>query len=215
MSAHVLGASRIAAVAGVDPYCTPHQLWLEMTGQAVREDNENMLRGRCLESGLVDWWAAITGATDVRKQVVVTLPSDPRIGATLDAVANIDIIGNAGLATEADVLVETKCPRSDGKRVDGAWVKIWGGPDNAHPFHYRLQVVFQLGVAQAAGLAVEYGELAAGPCWGELLRFRVDPQPELFAQLVATAQRFLSYVEAREPLPESWPGVGVAVEATP
>lgn len=214
MSGHRLGASSIAAVVGIDPFRTPQQLWEEMTGRRQREENEQMWRGIYLESGLVDWWAHLAKATDVRKQVRCEYPADKRLGATLDATA---LVVDDAEADDGDdglhrlpspgpklVAVETKCPRSDGKKTEAGWVKVWGGPDNAHPEHYRLQVVFQLGVARAAGVEVAYGELVAGPLWGELLRFRVDHDAQLFAALVARAQQFLAYVEADEPLPESW-----------
>lgn len=44
-----LGGSTIGAAAGVDPYCSPIRLWLEMTGRVERAESEAMYLGRLLE----------------------------------------------------------------------------------------------------------------------------------------------------------------------
>lgn len=44
-----LGGSTISAAAGVDPYCSPIRLWLEMTGRIERAETEAMRLGRLLE----------------------------------------------------------------------------------------------------------------------------------------------------------------------
>ena len=44
-----LGGSTIGAAAGVDPYCSPIRLWLEMTGRIEREQTEAMYFGTLLE----------------------------------------------------------------------------------------------------------------------------------------------------------------------
>lgn len=44
-----LGGSTIAAAAGIDPYCSPIRLWLEMTGRVHREETDAMRLGRRLE----------------------------------------------------------------------------------------------------------------------------------------------------------------------
>ena len=44
-----LGGSTIGAAAGVDPYCSPIRLWLELTGRIERQETEAMYLGRLLE----------------------------------------------------------------------------------------------------------------------------------------------------------------------
>lgn len=45
----VLGGSQIAAAAGIDPYCSPIRLWLEMTGRIERAQTEAMRLGTLME----------------------------------------------------------------------------------------------------------------------------------------------------------------------
>ena len=49
-----LGGSTIAAAAGIDPYCSPIRLWLEMTGRVEREETEAMRMGQRLEPVIFD-----------------------------------------------------------------------------------------------------------------------------------------------------------------
>lgn len=44
-----LGGSTIGAAAGVDPYCSPIRLWLEITGRIERAETQAMYLGRLLE----------------------------------------------------------------------------------------------------------------------------------------------------------------------
>lgn len=44
-----LGGSTIGAAAGVDPYCSPIRLWLEMTGRIERPETQAMYLGKLLE----------------------------------------------------------------------------------------------------------------------------------------------------------------------
>lgn len=184
---------------GHDNFCSPNELWKEMVYTKPREENPDMVRGIELEDGLLNWWRRLAEANQMEKKVLVVHPDDERLGATLDATAVID---------GQRLAVEAKCPRSTKVRVkeeDGGGYKwVWGGPDDAHPLKYRLQVIYQLGIAELAGAECDYGELIAGPLWGDLLRFRVDPEPELFNRLVSVGQEFLWHVETKTPLPPTW-----------
>jgi len=48
-----LGGSTLPAAAGIDPYCSPVRLWLELTGRVAREETEPMRLGRALEPVIV------------------------------------------------------------------------------------------------------------------------------------------------------------------
>lgn len=53
LSRNGIGASEIAAVAGLNPYCSPWDVWLEKTGQAPpRDETEPMEWGMRLESAI-------------------------------------------------------------------------------------------------------------------------------------------------------------------
>lgn len=185
MSRHTLGASSIAAVLGWNKYTSPEELWEEMVGRRTREVNDHMMRGTFYEPGILDFWQYKTGGF-VRRQLRLSLPSDKRLGATLDALAMVD--GQL-------VVVETKSPATG-----HAWKE---NDPECPPVMYRAQVVFQLGIAAANGHECAYGELVAA-VWGRLLCFRVEPNPELFELMVHRAQDFLGYVERGEALPASW-----------
>lgn len=48
-----LGGSTIGAAVGVDPYCSPIRLWLEMTGRVERTETEAMYWGKLLEPAVL------------------------------------------------------------------------------------------------------------------------------------------------------------------
>lgn len=50
----LLGGSTIAAACGIDPYCSPIRLWLDLTQGREREDSEAMRLGRRLEPVIFD-----------------------------------------------------------------------------------------------------------------------------------------------------------------
>lgn len=181
-----IGASEIASILGVDPYCTPQERYLQFRGEAPRDaENEHMLRGKALEGGLAKWWKALSGADSLKTQVKLLHPNG-WARATPD-----------GLATVGGELVvlETKCP---------AGYRSWDDRAGKYPFQYHVQVVWQLGVAQACGLEVKRAELAAGPIFGRLLRFSIQPDPEFFALAMTRAETFLKCVETGEPLPSAF-----------
>jgi predicted phage-related endonuclease len=49
-----LGGSTIGAAAGIDPYCSPIRLWLELTGRITRAETEAMRLGRRLEPAIFE-----------------------------------------------------------------------------------------------------------------------------------------------------------------
>lgn len=186
-----LGASEIAAVVGVDEYRTADDVWRAKVEGVETPDNEHMVRGRCLEAGLLDWWEHIEGVRLERR--TDTTERDPRQRFVLHpngwASATLD-----GLAEDGRV-VEVKCP------VGG---KSWDDRKGVCPLRYVVQVQWQLGVCLAAGLPVTSGVLAAGPLWGRLMRFPVTADAALFAGLLAKGEEFMNYVRRREPLPPSF-----------
>lgn len=181
-----IGASEIASILGVDPYCTPQERYLQFRGEVEREpENEHMVRGKALENGLGNWWKALAGATSLKKQVKLLHPNG-WARATPDGIAEV----------KGDLVVlETKCP--------AGW-RAWDDRQGKYPFQYHVQVVWQLGVCTAVGLPVVRAELAAGPIFGRLLRFPIQPDPEFFALALERAQTFLKCVETGEPLPSAF-----------
>lgn len=202
----VIGASQIAAILGIDRFTTPEQLFARMTGAAPAEpENPDMKRGKHLEGGLCAWWCDLASATRQEThfasrgvvlgngQLQVMHPLFPWARATADVVAECLPVNST---TRALVACDTKCPRSDGKKVGDEWVKVWSQSAQAAPLSYIAQSTYQVGVLRAAGVPVEIGELAAGPCWGELIRVAVPFDAEVFADILGAAERFRACVLA-------------------
>jgi putative phage-type endonuclease len=177
-----IGASQIATILGQDPYSTPQDLCERLRTGTQIEDNEHMVRGRMLEDGLANWWAHLAGASELNKQVKA-LHSNGWARATPDGVAQVD---------GQTVILETKCP---------AAYKNWNQSKGLYPYHYHLQVVWQMGVCADDEIRPAYGELCAGPIYGKLLRFRIEPDPDLFALMLQKAEVFLNCVRDGSPLP--------------
>jgi putative phage-type endonuclease len=192
-----VGASEIAAVLGADPYRTAQDVWESKVLGKPFQENEHIIRGRCLESGLLDWWEILSERRLRRAEVPQGAFSKDSRQVSLAhpcgwASATLD-----GLTEDGALVVEAKCPASG---------KNWNEKTCEHPFQYRLQVIWQIGVAQACGLPVQSGELIAGPLWGRLQRHAVAADAVLFAQALERARQFIECVKAGQPLPASFGG---------
>ena len=121
-------ASETAAVMGVSPWMTPHELWLIKTGRKVVEETAPMRHGTQMEPAAR---AAFEEATDLIMQPQVVV--DGEYSASLD-----------GVTLNGDTLVEIKCPFKG--QVSELWQTVAKG--NV-PQHYWLQVQHQLMVSGA------------------------------------------------------------------
>lgn len=188
-----IGASQIATILGQNPYQTAEQLWQQLIDGAETPDNEHMLRGRIFEAPLLTWWEHLAGQT-LRRGPQTKADADARQVALVHpcrwARATLD-----GLTLDGATIVEAKCP--------AGW-RSWDDRTGKYPYQYHLQCVWQLGVAQACGIEVQRAELIAGPVYGRLLRFPIEPDAELFSLAMARAEEFLQCVEGRLPLPETF-----------
>jgi len=180
-----VGASEIAAILGQDPYATAQDVWERKVAGVVTPENEHMVRGKCLENGLLDWWERLDGRRLSTRQRLFRHPNGWAC-ATADGVF---------LAPGSSHLVEVKCP------IGG---KAWDDRAGRFPFHYQLQCVWQIGVASAETSLGFTAELCAGPVWGRLMRFPVVFDPALFALMLERAEEFMSHVRAGTPLPAAF-----------
>jgi putative phage-type endonuclease len=121
-------ASETAAVMGVSPWMTPHELWLVKSGRKVVEETAPMRHGTQMEPAAR---AAFEEATDLIMQPQVVV--DGEYSASLD-----------GVTLNGDTLVEIKCPFKG--QVSELWQTVAKG--NV-PQHYWLQVQHQLMVSGA------------------------------------------------------------------
>lgn len=178
--ATTLGASEIAAVVGADPYKTADELLEQKVTGAQIEPNEHMIRGTCLENGLLDWWERIDGRELPIRQRLFVHPGHRWACATIDGIT----VNGA----QYEHLVEVKCP-------GGSW-RQWDERNGTCPFHYKVQVIWQLGIARAESGDLITGELAAGPSpfKGHLMRFQIQYDEELFERLLIAGEQFMQRV---------------------
>ena len=214
-----VGASEIACILGIDPFKTAAELYESKRLNRPFEGNPNTRRGEYFEPALTRWHADLAGATDVAPaficlptvewaalrrpwqlpQLQARHPLHPWARATPDALVTCVPVTRS---TTALVSLDVKCPSSQSKKlVGGDWEKQWDEALQLSPIHYRAQVLFQLGVCRAAGIPVEYGELAAGPFFGRLHRILVEPDDAFFAMALERASTFRECVRSGAPLP--------------
>jgi len=130
---HVTGTD-IARILNLSPYGGPLTVWGEKLGllESV-EPTEAMERGTYLERGILDWYAAKTGAK-LRMPGTVVHRKYPLIAATPDAIA---VYGLSEYRA-----VDAKAPTP--------WTQRQWGEDGSDdiPEHYIPQAIFESAVAE-------------------------------------------------------------------
>lgn len=126
-----LGGSTIGAAAGVDPYCSPIRLWLEMTGRIERPETQAMYLGRLLEPAVLQAVREQGYNAEPAKGQVLTRKDAPWIEGHPDAWADGAVVELkcAGHAIDAlrpahEAQVQTYMYLAD---VDEAIVAYLGG----------------------------------------------------------------------------------------
>jgi putative phage-type endonuclease len=122
-------ASESAALMGLNPWQTPHQLWLVRTGRMEVQVTAPMRHGTQMEPEARAAYEEKAGS--VMQPLVLT---DGDYSASLD-----------GITLEGDLIVEIKCPYKG--QASALWQAISAGEV---PEHYRVQVQHQLMVSGAA-----------------------------------------------------------------
>lgn len=179
---HGIGASEIAAVAGLNPWDSPHTVWERKTGRAPPvPDNDAMLWGRYMEPAVVAMWKARTGRKvryANRHQRTVVHPDAPLCRATPDGIV------------DPDATLEVK---TYGFRV----AHHWGEPGSDQiPEYYTAQVTWAMAAARRQRCYV----VAAHD--REVDEYVVQYDPELFAALLEVGKRFWrDYVATDTPPP--------------
>lgn len=141
-----IGSSDVPTILGLNPWATPHDLWLVKTGQAEGpEENDAMRIGTVLEAGVLQLAGERLGAKIVKA-------TSTFVGCDLFMRANVD--GMIGVAKRGSPIVEAKTTG----RTEG-----WGdeGTDEV-PEAVKAQVMFQMmcassDVAHVACLQGDYG----------------------------------------------------------
>lgn len=137
-----LTASDVGAVAGVDEHRSPLRVFLEKSGQALANpENDAMRRGRWLEPAVLQAVRETKPGWELRPAKVYLREPELRLGATPDALV-IDPerpgIGNLQMKVVARPVFE----------------RDWGGNGEAVPLKFQLQTLTEAMLAEAEWCAV-------------------------------------------------------------
>lgn len=171
-----LGASDIAAVVGLNPWKTLHDVWLEKMGLADEQDSSTTRAGELVEPIALQLYAEETGA-EIAHFGAVVHPKQPWMSATPDfAVFGRPVVGEA-------------------KFVGWRVALHWGdGPEDV-PDYYRPQAEWQMEVCSAE--QCHFAVLVGGP---DFRTYRVKRDPELAGMLIDIGGKFWrDHVIARRP----------------
>lgn len=170
-----IGGSEIAAVAGVDPYKSPYDVWASKLGADDFRETHHTERGKHIGPALVRWYAARTGrrvdyvGDDER---TFTCPDQPIVIATPDGVVFPPGDGHP------DAVVEAKAP---GQQT----YDKWGLPGTDEiPEQYIPQVIWEMAATGTARADV------AAMIDGDLVIYSVAWDADLFDVLLEKAERF-------------------------
>ena len=87
-----IGGSDVSVIAGINPYRSVYQIWLEKTGQTepAERDNEYTHFGTILEPVVRKEFTARTGLKVRQKHMILQSEEHPFMLANLDGVINLD-----------------------------------------------------------------------------------------------------------------------------
>jgi putative phage-type endonuclease len=174
-----LGASDIAVLAGVSPYATPFELYLEKIGELDLDarrtdaDRDRMERGHRLEDVALDWDAELRGLSIERIRRDIVHPRLPFIVVHPDA--------RVKPWRQTKRLLEAK---TSGKK----WDEV--------PQHVEAQVQ-----AQMAATGADVADVVVLGFDGPPATFEIARNPELIAALEELATSFWDRVQRRDPPP--------------
>lgn len=174
-----IGASDVAAILGVSPYCTPVELWLRKRSGVEQDDKPQLRRGRRLEPYVRDIYAEESGR--------VVLPPRFVVGSEPWACANLD--GESGPSTPiADRVLEIKSANEFTRRD-------WGEPGtDAVPVYYTAQVQWQLMIT-----GHKLADLAALIGLDDFRIFTIEADVDLQAKIMMRAREFWQLVQEGRP----------------
>lgn len=161
-----LGASDVAAIFGVSRWSTAWDVWAEKTGRVQPEpENDAMRRGRILEDGIAELWAATRPADQpvrLRRAGLMKHRQHPMIMATVDRLSVCQL---------GRCLTEIK------SSVD---LSDWGSDDAPEtPVEYQLQTQQQLAVTGRDHVHV----VVLGPRFQVVERV-IDRDDDLIGQMI-------------------------------
>ena len=215
-----LGGSDLGAILGLNPYRTPHDVWLEKTRRHTPEvDGIHLRHGQWNEQFIADEYTRATGLRTQRYNAMLRHPEAPLIGH-VDRLVIPDGAKIASYKSEirTDLGLECKTASAFAAGRDSEW-----GPSGTDqvPQSYLLQVA-----AYQALTGCERWDLAALIGNADLRIYHFNRDLELEGYLIEEASRWWrDYVVADTPPPPSselearqrWPGhtPGKVLDADP
>lgn len=174
-----IGSSAICTVAGLNPYQTPLQLWMEKTGKSPRtEYNNAMWLGTKLEPIVAElamrhrrerYWKNSLCAVSKEKEWMVSTP---------------DYFIVTGPGAAPDTIMEIKTTSAFQKQ---RWEE--GIPDYAH-----CQVQWQMGM-----WGIEHAEIACLAGGRDLIVKECKFEKDIFEQLVELGEKFMHFIRTDTP----------------
>jgi len=167
-------ASETAAVMGLSPWMTQHELWLVKTGRKVVEETAPMRHGTAMEPVARAAFEETTGII-MQPQVVV----DGLYSASLD-----------GITLKGDTILEVKVPFRG--PISELWQTVKSG---TVPDHYLMQVQHQLMVSGAARAYLWVYDGNVG------INTLIEPVQTTFDAIRAAWDAFQPYLDSDSPPP--------------
>jgi putative phage-type endonuclease len=183
-----IGASEIAAVAGLSRRRGPWDVWSSKVEGTEWEGNDVSRWGQFIESRIVDWWARETGRW-VGPGGLFRHPVHEWLIATPDAVVyepGTDLIGG-DVQSRVQAVVDAK---------NAGWYMAGDWDEDGAPIDYVCQITWQM---LAVGVTSGYLVAAIGGKPPVERSFELDD--DLAAELINRGAAFWQLVESRTPPP--------------
>jgi predicted phage-related endonuclease len=180
-----LGGSETAALFGLDKFKRPFDVYMAKVDGWEPEQNDDMLRGECLEDGIARWYGKKHGVEVQNLDQTLRHKTRPLILATPDRLLTTALGG-----TE---LLSIKAPRNADE---------WGEDETQDfPARANIQVQQEAAVLKSLGWTLA-GAWICAPVWGELRRYPVRLDDELQERIMAGAEKWWAkHVSPRMPPP--------------
>lgn len=180
-----LGGSETAALFGLDKFKRPFDVYLAKVDGWEAEQNDDMLRGECLEDGIARWYGKKHGVEVVNPDKTFRHKTRPIILATPDR-----LLTTALGETE---LLSIKAPRGADE---------WGEDETQEfPARANIQIQQEAAVLASHGYNITRAWVVA-LVWGELRRYPVRLDVELQERIMSGAEKWwMKHVVAQTPPP--------------
>lgn len=182
-----IGASEVAAVAGLSRRRGPWDVWSSKVHGTDLEPSNEMRWGQFIEGRIVDWWARETGVV-IDEGDLFRNPDHPWLIATPDAlVVRTPPTPLPPWDWEVVAVVDAK---NAGWHMAGDWI------DDTAPIEYVCQITWQM---LAVGVTEGYLVAAIGGKPPVERHFTLDD--DLAGELIARGEAFWQLVETQTPPP--------------